>query len=327
MAVGEDLKQKINRRRFGSVVVGLGSVVAAACGQATSSGGAAAGAQSSGASAGPATFVNPNLVVNASWLKQHIKDANLRIVDTRPAADYAKGHIPGAVSLPVTETFDPEKDKNLPDTKEKLEALFSQKGIGNNLRVVTYDDGLATQAGRLFWTLEYSGHTNAAVLNGGIKAWQAEGGELSTEVPTVPAAKYTSKIDPAKMPTREQCEIAINDPKKVVLDTRSPEEYRGDDVRAKFGGHIPGAINIDWRENFTGASVLKAPDVLKTMYESKGVTRDKEVIAHCQTGQRSAVTYWVLRLLGYQNVGNYAGSWIEWGNDPNTKKIQGPSPK
>ena len=94
-------------------------------------------------------------------------------------------------------------------------------------------------------------------------------------------------------------------------------------MRAKYSGHMPGAVNIDWRENFTTTTVLKDPGTLKTLYERKGITRDKDVIAHCQTGQRSAVSYWVLRLLGYPQVGNYAGSWVEWGNDPTTPKAQG----
>ena len=116
--------------------------------------------------------------------------------------------------------------------------------------------------------------------------------------------------------------LAIGDQTKVVLDARSPEEFRGEDVCAKYSGHIPGAVNIDWRENFT-TTVLKDPATLQTLYTSKGVTQDKEVIAHCQTGQRSSVSYWTLRLLGYPKVGNYAGSWVEWGNDPTTPKAQG----
>jgi thiosulfate/3-mercaptopyruvate sulfurtransferase len=312
--------RRINRRAAGAALglSGLGALLASACGAATQGGGAA----SRGAASGT-TFANPNLVVSAAWLRQHSKDANLRIVDARPAADYEKGHLPGAVNLPVADTFDPAQQKNYPDTKEKLEALFSSRGIGSTTRVIAYDNGKETAGPRLFWTLEYLGHTNAAVLDGGLKAWQAEGGELSTEVPTVEAARFTSKVDPAKMPTKEQCEIAIGDPTKIVLDARSPEEYRGEDVRAKFGGHIPGAVNIDWRENFTGGTALKDPATLRTLYESKGVTKDKEVIAHCQTGQRSSATYWVLRLLGYSKVGNYAGSWVEWGNDPTTKKVPG----
>ena len=313
-----------SRRGAAAAAAGLAAWVASACGASsgTSAPPANAGVPTGAAASG---FANPNLAVSVEWLKQNAKAANVRIVDARPAADYEKGHIPGAVSLPVAQTFDPTLDKNYPDTKEKLEALFGAKGIGDTLRVITYDSGSGrdTTGSRLFWTLEYAGHPSVAVLDGGLKAWQAAAGEVSTEAVTPPAAKFTSKIDPAKMPTKEQCVLAIGDPKKVVLDARSPEEYRGEDVRAKFGGHIPGAVNIDYRANFSASGTLKPATELKTLYESKGVTKDKEVIAHCQTGQRSSVTYLVLRMLGYGKVGNYAGSWVEWGNDPSAPRTQG----
>jgi thiosulfate/3-mercaptopyruvate sulfurtransferase len=295
-------------------VVGL--VVAIVCGSAV------VRAQPAGLTEN-SVFVHPNLIVSVSWLMQHTKDPTLRIVDARPTVEYDKGHIPGAVSLPVADTFDPAQHKNYPDTKEKLEALFASRGLSNPTRIITYDNGKETLSARLFWTLEYVGATNVAVLNGGLKQWQADKGEISTAPVSVEPGTFVAKVDPAKLPTAAQCQLALGDPTKVILDARSPEEFRGEDVRAKYSGHIPGAVNIDWRENFTTTTLLKDPVTLKTLYESKGVTPDKEVIAHCQTGQRSSVSYWTLRLLGYPKVGNYAGSWVEWGNDPTTPKTQG----
>ena len=268
-------------------------------------------------------FVHPNLIVSVSWLRQHTTDPHLRLVDARPTAEYDKGHLPGAVSLPVADTFDPAQHKNYPDTKEKLEALFARRGLSNTTRIITYDNGKEHLSARLFWTLEYVGATNVAVLNGGLTQWQADKGEISTVPVHVEPETFVATVDPAKLPTAAQCTLALGDPTKAVLDARSPEEFRGEDVRAKYSGHIPGAVNIDWRENFTTTTVLKDPGTLKTLYASKGITPDKEVIAHCQTGQRSSVSYWVLRLLGYPKVGNYAGSWVEWGNDPTTPKAQG----
>jgi thiosulfate/3-mercaptopyruvate sulfurtransferase len=267
-------------------------------------------------------FVHPNLIVSVRWLMQHTTDSHLRLVDARPTAEYDKGHIPGAVSLPVADTFDPAQPKNYPDTKEKLEALFASKGMSNTTRIITYDNGKEHLSARLFWTLEYIGATNVAVLNGGLTQWQAEQGEISTVPVQAEPGTFVATVDPAKLPTAAQCQLALGNSTKVILDARSPEEFRGEDVRAKYRGHIPGAVNIDWRENFT-TTVLKDPVTLKTLYASKGVTPDKDVIAHCQTGQRSSVSYWVLRLLGYPKVGNYAGSWVEWGNDPTTPKAQG----
>jgi thiosulfate/3-mercaptopyruvate sulfurtransferase len=268
-------------------------------------------------------FVHPNLIVSVSWLMQHTTDQHLRLVDARPTAEYDKGHIPGAVSLPVADTFDPAQHKNYPDTKAKLEALFARRGLSNTMRIIIYDNGKEHRSARLFWTLEYVGATNVAVLDGGLTQWQAEQGAISTVPVQVEPGTFVAMVDPAKLPMAAQCQLALDNPTKVILDARSPEEFRGEDVRAKYRGHIPGAVNIDWRENFTTTTVLKDPVTLRTLYERKGVTPDKDVIAHCQTGQRSSVSYWVLRLLGYPQVGNYAGSWVEWGNDPTTPKAQG----
>jgi thiosulfate/3-mercaptopyruvate sulfurtransferase len=267
-------------------------------------------------------FVHPNLIVSVSWLMQHATDPHLRLVDARPTAEYDNGYIPGAVSLPVADTFDPAQHKNYPDTKAKLETLFASRGLSNTTRIITYDNGKEHFSARLFWTLEYVGATNVAVLNGGLKQWQAEQDEISTMPVQAEPGTFVATVDPAKLPTAAQCRLALGNPTTVILDARSPEECRGEDVRAKYRGHIPGAVNIDWRENFT-TTVLKDPVTLQTLYASKGVTPDKDVIAHCQTGQRSSVSYWVLRLLGYPKVGNYAGSWVEWGNDPTTPKAQG----
>jgi thiosulfate/3-mercaptopyruvate sulfurtransferase len=268
-------------------------------------------------------FVHPNLIVSVSWLMQHTTDPHLRLVDARPTAEYDQGHIPGAVSLPVADTFDPAQPKNYPDTKEKLEALFASKGLSNTTRIITYDNGKDHRSARLFWTLEYVGATNVAVLNGGLTQWQAEQGAISTVPVQAEPGTFVATLDPAKLPTAAQCQLALGNPTRVILDARSPEEFRGEDMRAKYRGHIPGAVNIDWRENFTATTVLKDPVTLQTLYASKGITPAKDVIAHCQTGQRSSVSYWVLRLLGYPKVGNYAGSWVEWGNDPTTPKAQG----
>src|SRR5438128_2177699 len=204
-------------------------VVAIVCGSAVVSAQPAVSTESD-------AVVHLNLIVSVSWLMQHTTDPHLRLVDARPTAEYDKGHIPGAVSLPVADTFDPAQHKNYPDTKERLEALFASRGMSNTTRIITYDNGKDTPGARLFWTLEYIGATNVAVLNGGLKQWQEEKGELSTAPVTMAPGTFVAKVDPARLPTVAQCQLAIGDPTKVVLDARSPEEFRGEDVRAKYGG-------------------------------------------------------------------------------------------
>ncbi len=115
--------------------------------------------------------------------------------------------------------------------------------------------------------------------------------------------------------TWQEVRAAVDAPDTVVLDVRSAAEYDGTSVRAARGGHIPGAVNVEWTDATAGDNVLKPEEELRAMYESWGVTPDKEIIAHCQLGIRAVHTWFVLKhVLGYPNVKNYDGSWQEWGN-------------
>ena len=107
---------------------------------------------------------------------------------------------------------------------------------------------------------------------------------------------------------------AIDEPGQVILDTRSEKEWLGSDRRAARGGTIPSAVHLDWENHLTGDGRLKAAGELASMFEERGVTPDKDVLAFCNTGYRSAPAYLVLRMLGYPRVRNYVGSWQEWGN-------------
>lgn len=266
----------------------------------------------------PAGFANPDLLVDTSWLAQHLNDANIRIVDARTAKDYQAGHIPGAVNLPVAETFNPVGPTQMAGPTQQLEQVFGQRGIAGDTRVIVYDNGRETTAARVLWTLEYYGATKVSVLNGGFKKWQKEALATSTEETKAAAANFTAQTKPALFASKEDILVALNKPSVAIVDARSPAEYKGDDLRAKRGGHIPEAVNIDWTTLFTSedAPVLKSPAEIRKMYEDAGVTKDKEVFVLCQTGQRSSVSYLTLRLLGYGKVRNYDGSWQEWGNDP-----------
>lgn len=227
-------------------------------------------------------FANPQLLVETDWLAEHLKDADLRIVDARKAEDYQAGHIPIAISIPRPTTFDPEAPKGIIGQPEQVAALFGGKGIDEKVHVVVYDEGKNTAASRVFWTLEYYGHPRVSVLNGGFKKWEAEGRELTTEEPEITPATFTAKTDASKLSTKEQILEDIGEAGVVVLDARSPEEYRGEDIRTKRGGHISGAVNIDWRENFTPGEVpvFKSAAELTQLYEAAGVTKDKLIHAY-----------------------------------------------
>jgi len=227
-------------------------------------------------------YANPQLLVKTDWLAEHLDDPNLRVVDARKPEDYAAGHIPSAVSIPPEVTFDPEAPKGIIGPPEQMAELFGSKGINHKVHVVIYAEGKDTAAARIFWTLEYYGHPNVSLLDGGFTKWQTEGREVTTEEPEVTPVEFSVEVHPEMLSTREEILEKLAQEGVVFLDARSEEEYKGRDVRAKRGGHIPGAVNVDWRENFTPGEVpvFKSPAELEELYLDAGVTRDKEVHAY-----------------------------------------------
>ncbi|MBI2936369.1 MAG: sulfurtransferase [Chloroflexi bacterium] len=269
-----------------------------------------------------AGFARAELLVDTAWLAPRSTDPNLRVVDVRPAAQYVEGHIPGAVNLPVA-LFAITRD-GIPNelvAPEVFAKLMGAVGVSNDTRVVIYDDGNGLNATRFFWTLEYFGHTKSSILNGGIAAWKTDSRDLQRRAPDVPLATFQHQPNPGVFAAKGYIQAVLSRPKFLLLDARSPAEYAGTDVRSKRGGRIPGAINIDWNLNITqkdGVPTFKSPAELRALYEGLRLTKDAEIVTYCQTGVRSAHDYFVLRLLGYDNIRNYDGSWAEWGNDPTT---------
>jgi thiosulfate/3-mercaptopyruvate sulfurtransferase len=246
--------------------------------------------------------------------------AKRRIVDARAPEAYAQGHIPGAVHFDASKLR--TKDDHsafLPQPAEVAE-MATALGIGNNTRVVIYDDGGPSPlAARLWYVLDHHGHRNLALLDGGIGKWQREGRPLSTDTPKgTTGASFKARPDPASLCTAEEVKGRIGKANTVIIDTRSPEEFLGTRARAKRSGHIPGAVNIDWRSNLTAEGTFKPADELRALYEKAGVTAGKEVITYCQTGGRASHTLFVLKLLGFDKGRNYYGSWEQWGNRDDT---------
>jgi thiosulfate/3-mercaptopyruvate sulfurtransferase len=267
------------------------------------------------AGAAPGGYARPELLAETEWLAQHLHDPGLRLVDMRAPEAYRQGHIPGAVHLEWKALKDPDNEVYV-IPPEPFAALMSRLGIGDATTVVAYDDQGGLGPARLWWVLDYYGHTKAKVLNGGWNKWIKEKRPVTTEVAAPQPAAFTVRVDPGKICLVEELVANLKQPNVVIVDARSPAEYSGFDVRAKRGGHIPGAVNIEWTRNVTNDELKTfrpAADLLK-MYEAAGVTKDKQVITHCQTGVRAAHTMFTLRLLGYEQVRNYDASWQEWGN-------------
>lgn len=267
-------------------------------------------------------YAHPELLVDAAWLAARLADPAVRIVALTPADAFAAGHIPGAAqidwpALEVTDTSDP----SIARWREAVEAELTRLGIGRGQTVAVYDDGTLFAA-RLWWVLAQLGHADARVLNGGLAAWVAAGGTVETGPSRVPpaATSYRGEPVPDALATFDEVRSALDDPGTVLVDARTADEY-GD-------GHIPGAVNVNYPANALPESppFWRPAEELRRLYAAAGVAPDRRVVPYCSTGVRSAVTFFTLRLLGYEDVALYTGSWAEWGNHPDTPKAVGTAP-
>jgi thiosulfate/3-mercaptopyruvate sulfurtransferase len=248
-------------------------------------------------------------MVDPAWLALHISDRDLRIIALSDADEFATAHIPGAVQVDwpafeITETT----DGAVASWEQDMTALLTNLSISPDSTVVVYDYGTHYSA-RVWWVLKALGHEKVYLLNGGFAEWEAYGlGTDSGNVAVSPATTaYVANPDPSLLATKADVEQALGDPNIAIVDARTPEEYAA--------GHIPGAINIPFTENYAADGTLLSPDELTALYTEAGVTPDKPVIVYCSTGVRAASDMFALTYLGYQAT-LYAGSYQEWSADP-----------
>lgn len=255
------------------------------------------------------------LIVDAGWLDSHRNDEKLRIVDARAADLYAEGHIPGAVNLDIFQLhWWDSTPEGLSGFRKQHEEAFGGIGIAREDTVVLYDDRSGMLAARGVWALEVLGQERAAMLDGGLKAWEAAGLALSTEATALPPTTYGARWNPGTLAGIQDTLASLGDPDVGILDTRTEEEFLGTKVRAKYAGAIPRAVHCDWENNLGPDGRFRAPADLAKMYDELGLKKDAPLIAYCHGGYRAANTYIALRLAGYSSVRNYFGSWGEWGN-------------
>lgn len=259
------------------------------------------------------------LILEPAELEPLLGREHLLLVDLCRPETWAQAHLPGAVHLDYAQIVaaQPPVMGLLPDAA-RLSEVFGSIGMKPESHVVAYDDEGGGRAARLLWTLDVIGHARYSLLNGGLHAWLNEGRRVSTDVTRPPRSEYPVRLDDRVVADRQYILEHLRDPGVVIVDTRSPAEYRGETRRAERAGHIPGAVNFDWMNAIDQArSVrLKPAKELKQMLTELGVTPDKEIVTYCQTHHRSAHTYIVLKSLGYPRVRGYPGSWSEWGNRP-----------
>jgi thiosulfate/3-mercaptopyruvate sulfurtransferase len=260
-------------------------------------------------------YTRETLLTTAEALNEKMGSDSLCLIDVRPAEDFARGHLPGAVhfdlfGLSLVDTT----DAPLKAFMHMIHHIFELRGVSESKEVVFYENNSGMRAARGLWFLHYFGHPSTRILDGGMKAWEAAGFATTTEVTSPKGTGFKIGERREVLATAADVLQSLNRKDTSILDTRSRAEYLGTQIRAARGGAIPGAIHIEWTDNLDASGKFKPDTELQAMYGRAGIMADKEVISYCQGGYRAAHSYLALRLIGFPKVRNYIGSWKEWGD-------------
>ena len=285
-----------------------------------------------------AQWANPELLLDAKQLKEKIGKPEWVLLDCRKLKDYAKGHIPGAISIgkQCKKGLRDKTSRVFRDTS-KYEKLFGKVGIGNDTHVVIYGEHVKSDTMKdttvAFWILEYLGHDKVHVLNGGIDAWINAGYSLDNTPTILKTTSFKANIVHSRYATTDEVvDIAKGTKKGVqVIDARTANEYKGADQRALRAGHLPNTtINVSHKNTFDQTKDLEtgkmkdngflSPDRVAGFY--KDLDKNKRTVAFCQTGTRSTLTYLELRLLGFKDPANWDESWRVYGSSYNDYPIE-----
>jgi len=259
------------------------------------------------------------------------KNIPITLIEVSKSPKYKSGHLPNAISVwrPDYEAKSDFTYTGMRATKGEMEYFLSSNGVLPSDRIIIYDTKGSCDALRLAWILRLYGHDNVQVINGGKVAWKKAGYDLTQEKPNLPeptSYQFVGQTDEAELVSLEEMKKAINNPNIIILDTRESDEFLGKPYIAKGKlnawkkgaftyGCIPSSVHLNWSESvhLDGDHRFKCLKDLKYNFAKAGITPDKEILVYCQSGVRSTHTTYVLKeILGYPNVRNYDGSWIEW---------------
>jgi thiosulfate/3-mercaptopyruvate sulfurtransferase len=271
-------------------------------------------------------YARPELLVEPDWLIDHLDDPGVRIIDCAVLEAYRRAHIPGAVHLPVHYYL---KESGPPGTdhgtfvmpQAEFEALMGRLGVSNDTLVVPYDDNNALLAARMWWVLNYYGHPNVRVLNGGWHRWLTEGRPVTFHATRPAPATFVARPNPDLIADAEYLKAHIGDPSCQILDARTDEEWSGTNDRGnRRVGRVPGAKHLEWL-NFVEKGDLRrflSAEEIDRLLAEAGFSRDRATITYCQGGIRAAHAAFAMTLVGYDNIRVYDGSMRDWANRDDT---------
>lgn len=278
----------------------------------------------------------PGTLVSTEWLEEHLLEPSVRVVDIRGYVktvdagtgdgkqnstyigakdEYDQAHIPGAVFVDWTSDIT-DPDDSVPAqiaSPQRFKAAMEDRGIGDATDVVVVDHTGGHFATRLWWALNYYGHSAVGVLDGGMTKWMAEGRPVTNEVLAVPAAAFTPDANAPARYEADEVLAAIVDPDITIVDARDANQYSGEVYRGSRRGHIPSAINLSAKAFFDADGTWKSDDDLRKVVAEAGISGDEKVVAYCNGGVTATAVLFALDRIGHTNTANYDGSWNEWG--------------
>ena len=281
-------------------------------------------------------LARPELFWSTAQTAERLRDGGVRVVDCRfrfegdAREDYLTGHLPGAVhcdwsrdlSAPPPASGHPRYMLVGPDA---FADTMGRLGISNGTHVVAYDAEGGHHAARLWLALRRYGHERFSVMEGGIQKWLREGRPTETGEVRVPRAVFAPHPQGGVIASKDEVLGAVRSGDPWLLDVRRDSEFTGVELRAARGGHIPGAVNVLWKDALRDDWTLRDADELEDLYANAGFGPETATITYCQAGVRAAFTHLVLHALGHEDVRTYDGSWEEWGNDASLPLITGRS--
>jgi thiosulfate/3-mercaptopyruvate sulfurtransferase len=263
-------------------------------------------------------FFVPTLIaqgdfVSAKEFSTLLKDKNTKVISAQKLKNYKTSHITGSVHIDHHDLYKSSGPKGVLLSSSALAAYFGKKGISNTNTIIIYDDGNNKYSSRIYWVLKYLGAKNVKLLHKDMKAWRSARIPITKAVTKVKAATFTPHVDKSIFVNAAWVKSHLSDANVVIIDARHITEYNGTSEKPVSKGHIPGAVNIEWKKMITETGALKSKEELKKIFAAKGVTSGKTIIIYCATSVRAGIEFFALKsVLGYPNVKVYDGAYNEW---------------